>query len=126
MKEEVNVVKKWIEKAERDLDNSEFNFNHERYEEACFFAQQSAEKILKALDIQKSGNFVKSHDLVFLAKQVNASVDIIVRCRKLKPVYTESRYPDFLDVSPYTKEKSVEIVNDAKEILKWARKQLKN
>ena len=55
MKEE---VKRWLEKAERDMDNANFNFGYGRYEEASFFAQQSVEKALKSLDIKIGrGNF---------------------------------------------------------------------
>ena len=121
MKEE---VKKWWGKSKRDLDNSEFNLKNKRYEESCFFAQQAVEKALKALDIKKSDNFVKTHDLIFLAKRIEASEEIIEKCRKVNPVYTESRYPDFIEVETYTKEKSKEILLSTKEVLKWIKKEL--
>ena len=43
-------VKKWIEKANRDIDSAKYNLKGNRFEEACFFAQQATEKALKALD----------------------------------------------------------------------------
>jgi len=121
MKEE---VKKWWEKSKRDLNNSSFNFKNRKYEESCFFAQQSIEKGLKALDIEKSDKFVKTHDLIFLAKRIEAPEEVIEKCRKVNPVYTESRYPDFIEIETYTKEKSKEILSFAKELLKWIKKEL--
>lgn len=119
-------VKRWMSKAERDMDNAHFNLQWKKYEESCFFSQQTVEKSLKALDIEKSGSFVKSHDLVFLGKRVNVPNDILDKCRKIKPVYTESRYPDFLEGSPYTKEKTETIVNDFEEVLGWVKQKLKS
>jgi len=121
MKEE---VKRWWKKSMRDLGNSKFNLKNKRYEEACFFAQQAVEKGLKTLNIKTSGEFIKTHDLKFLAERVKAPEGIIDKCLKINPVYTESRYPDFIEIEAYTKEKSEEILSFTKEILKWVKKEL--
>jgi len=42
---------RWINQALKDLDDAKFNLSGERYNVACFLAQQSAEKVI---------NFVKS------------------------------------------------------------------
>ncbi|MBU2634223.1 MAG: HEPN domain-containing protein [Nanoarchaeota archaeon] len=117
-------VKRWWEKSQKDFNNLKFNLKNKRYEEACFFAQQSVEKGLKALDIKISNKFIKTHDLKFLAERVKAPEDVIKKCIKINPIYTESRYPDFIEIETYTKEKSEEILSFTKEILKWIKKEL--
>lgn len=47
-------VKRWIEKAEKDLKVAEFNLNGKQYEAAGFFTQQAVEKALKALYVTSS------------------------------------------------------------------------
>jgi HEPN domain-containing protein len=41
-------ARRWLLQAEQDLDDAEFNLKGRRYNVACFLAQQSAEKALKA------------------------------------------------------------------------------
>jgi HEPN domain-containing protein len=70
---------------------------------ACFHAQQSAEKALKALLIASSIPFKKTHDLVVLAGLQNTdvgeeleSIDLLL----LHPWAVEARYPgDLPDAS---------------------------
>ena len=121
MKEE---VKRWWKKSKKDITNSKFNLENKKYEEACFFAQQSVEKALKSLDIKISNTFIKTHDLKFLAERVKSPENLIENCIKISPVYTESRYPDFMEMEAYTKKKSEEILSLSKEILKWIKKEI--
>ena len=91
---------RWWEKANKDLNSAQYNFKGNRYEEACFFAQQSVEKALKAL------------------------ANIVEYCIKINPVYTESRYPDFSEIESYTLIKSKDILNWSREVLKWVKEKL--
>lgn len=122
MKEEVS---RWWKSAIEDLRKAKDNFDIGNYDLASFLCQQAVEKALKSLDIMISGKFIKSHDLAFLSKRVNAPKNILDKCRKLKPVYTESRYPDFLDASLYTKERASSLMDSAREVLEWAKGKLK-
>ncbi len=70
-------VKKWIEKAKKDLDDAEFNFINNRFEVAAFLSHQAAEKALKALYILKFKKLWKIHDLVELGKTLNAPFEIL-------------------------------------------------
>jgi HEPN domain-containing protein len=45
----VNRAKDWLEQARRDLDHGRYAASGGYHEWACFSAQQSAEKALKAL-----------------------------------------------------------------------------
>lgn len=112
--------KKWIEKAEEDLDTARYNIKGNKINASLLFLQQSSEKALKAVYIKKFNKLLKVHDLVLLAKKVDAPEKIIEFCKELTPAYQYTRYPD------------VEMVNNPKtlvskflkfneEILKWAK-----
>ena len=70
---------------------------------ACFHAQQSAEKALKALLVASSIPFKKTHDLVVLAglQDIEVSAELTpIDLLLLHPWAVEARYPgDLPDVS---------------------------
>lgn len=87
--------------AARGLASTEEDLGHARYlrdgsrtAPASFFAQQAAEKALKAALIQNAGRFPRVHDLVVLACELKASAEILARCDLLAPACTGARYPD--------------------------------
>lgn len=49
-----NAVKDWFLQTEADLDSAEYNLAGGKYYAAVIFAQQAAEKALKAVYILKS------------------------------------------------------------------------
>lgn len=61
---------------------------------ASFNGQQAAEFALKALQIHKTGNFSKIHDLPRLAAQVSAPTRILNLATLLTGAYVGARYPD--------------------------------
>ena len=119
MKEE---AKKWMEKAKRDLKTAKNSLKSKDYYAASFWCQQSAEKALKALLINRAGEFPKIHDLTKLARLANAPDSIIEVCAKINPAYTASRYPDA--ANEYTKEEVKSAVNYSNGVLKWIKKNL--
>ncbi len=52
-KSKVYEAKRWFLQVQRDLDDAKFNLSGERFNVACFLAQQSAEKAMKAYLIFK-------------------------------------------------------------------------
>ena len=48
----MNRWRDWLDQAKRDLEKAELDINHEFFEWACFTAQQSAEKAIKALGMK--------------------------------------------------------------------------
>ena len=84
----------WLNKAEEDLDTAKFNLNGGKYSFAIFLCQQSIEKALKAMQIEKLNKFDKIHDLTRLAKSISAPAEIINFCEDISPYYTITRYPD--------------------------------
>ena len=93
------------------------------------FAQQVAEKGLKALYIARKQNLPpKTHDLVELCRLTKASETITRTAGRLTIVYLPSHYPGVAPVIPvkfYGLEKAETHLAEAQEILTWAQKQIK-
>jgi len=64
----MNEARRWLLQAEQDLDDAEFNRSGGRYNVACFLAQQSAEKGLKAYLYSKGAEEVWGHSVAELCK----------------------------------------------------------
>lgn len=90
---------------------------------AAFHAQQAAEFALKALEIQLSGKFTRTHDLTDLAKRVKAPPRVIKLCASLTPAYVAARYPDVRGAR-ITKRRAEAYLDAARRILRWVRRQL--
>jgi HEPN domain-containing protein len=112
----------WLDQAADDFDGAEFNFQGKRYSIASFLCQQAVEKALKALLIEKTGNFPRIHDLTRLARLLEAPKDIVTRCSRITPAYTTSRYPDA--PKQYSKEDCEKLLGDSKVVLKWIEEKL--
>ncbi|MBI2675183.1 MAG: HEPN domain-containing protein [Candidatus Aenigmarchaeota archaeon] len=50
-------TQKWLWKAEKDFATAMYNFEGGKLDAAAFYSQQSAEKALKALQIERLGRF---------------------------------------------------------------------
>lgn len=50
--------------------------------------------------------------------------DIIKKCTKISPVYTDTRYPDFEDFNTYNYDIVKELIIYTEEILAWVKKEL--
>jgi HEPN domain-containing protein len=67
------VVREWVDKAEADLVSAQREFRARKspnYDDACFHAQQCAEKHMKALLQQRGIKFAKTHNLVDLLEMI--------------------------------------------------------
>ena len=124
MKEE---VKRWIKQAERDLITAGNNLKSKDYYAASFWAQQAADKGLKAYYLKKFSTVKKIHNLVILAKELNLPKALIDKCDALNPIYIDTRYPDALLSMPaerYDEGKSKEDIKSSGELVEWVRKKL--
>ena len=93
------------------------------YHVCAFLSQQAVEKALKALLIDRTGNFPRIHDVVELSRRVKAPSRITELCANINPAYTSTRYPEV--ASDFDKGEVEEIVISAEEILEWIKKELK-
>ena len=115
--------KDWLKQAEKDLDTAKYNLDGNKTEAGFFFLQQSAEKALKAIYIKKFKELLKVHDLVILAKKLNAPKQILEYCTKLTPAYQYTRYPDVSKVDDL-KEVQDDFILYSEEIIKWCKENL--
>jgi HEPN domain-containing protein len=94
----MEVFKKWLFKAERDINSAEQLFGVQYYDTAIYHAQQCGEKALKGYLVFKNQPLQKTHNLltlVRLCETLDADFDDI-----MNPVYglngldVEYRYVD--------------------------------
>lgn len=116
-------TKSWLKRAERDLKTAGNSFKSKDYYASSFWCQQSIEKGLKALLIEKTGNFPKIHDLLRLAQLNDSPQRIQELCALVNPAYTGSRYPDISKT--YTQKESKQILSMCREVLQWIKKNLR-
>lgn len=93
-------VRRWLDQAATDLAIS--IEVRERYaHQACFHAQQSAEKALKALLTRLSGGAIPTQQLerlmlTFVKLDIRVPDDVRADARSLDKFYVSTRYPDAL------------------------------
>ncbi|MBU4246031.1 MAG: HEPN domain-containing protein [Nanoarchaeota archaeon] len=90
MREEIES--RW-KRAQVDLESAEKNFEAKIYYVSVFLSQQAAEKALKTLYLTKKKTLIKTHNLLMLAKDLNAPANIITASIELSPNYIITRYP---------------------------------
>jgi len=96
MKDKAELVKGWLRKAQSDITAMDASLNAGALDAACFHAQQSAEKYLKAFLIQAGVDSPFTHNLAKLA-ELCAGVDASFRSlisvvESLTPYAVEMRY----------------------------------
>ncbi len=119
MREEIS---NWIRQVKEDLEKAQILFDNKKFDGTAFYCHQAVEKGLKGLLIKKTKEFPKIHDLVELAKLVNAPKQIIIDCGILNPHYIETRYPDLS--RGYSKEDTHYFIKIANGIVRWIEKNL--
>lgn len=94
----------WLKEAREDLDVAQLVLEHKKYRASCYHSQQCAERLLKALIIEKGENPEKTHDILDLLNKVKGlgwdlsiSVDDAVF---LSSIY-KGRYPAEEGLLPY-------------------------
>lgn len=125
---------RWLKQAEQDLSTAKNTLEAGNYEWACFQAQQSAEKALKAVLYAKGFRKILTHSVFELVKKINDLEGGFEQLKKaakvLDSVYISARYPNGIagGLTPaeyYEREDAEECVNYAESILKEVRKLIK-
>lgn len=121
--------KDWLGQAQRDLEQAESSQAEGRHEWACFAAQQSAEKAVKALHL-----FLKQeawgHVVARLLKELPLTIpeDLIDKAKVLDGFYIPTRYanghPEGAPFEHYGKIQSGDAIEYAREILEFVRSQM--
>jgi len=131
-KGKTDEAKRWLLQAQRDLDDAKFNLSGERFNVACFLAQQSAEKALKAFLFFKGVDFVWGHSVADLcedAKKFDQEFQVVEKsCKCLDKYYIPTRYPDALPggipSEAFDKSDAEKAISLAIEILEFVEKKL--
>jgi len=121
MTEKQSVIKRWLEKARRDLRGAKILMGAEDAptDIICFHCQQCAEKSLKAFLVAANHDFPKTHDLLKLLKWCRQYEDGFTALRDRMQALTgyavEIRYVDeaWFDVSSEDAEDAIVYAEDA-------------
>jgi HEPN domain-containing protein len=117
-----------LEQSRHDFDTSAQLLKIGIYYASVFFAEQAAEKALKALHIEKKRKAEFTHDLIELAQSLDAPRDVLKAAAELSPDYIITRYPDAANGVPaalYDEESAVAHSGYAERIIKWVKQELK-
>jgi len=124
MKLNKEVALRWFDQAQHDLEVAKSNSDSRFYSDACFMAEQAAQKGLKAFVIYHERRYVWEHSVQELAR-ISSRYDkefeaVIEAGMILDRYYIPTRYPDAL-AQPAVPYKSY-IAKDASEATSLAEK----
>ncbi len=124
---------RWLLQAERDFDDGRFSSQGKRYNLACFLAQQSAEKAIKAFLYSQGIEEVWGHSVAELcadAQKLDADFkELMKNAASLDKYYIPTRYPNGLpggipsDV--YQKEDASQALFLASKIIEFVKGKIK-
>lgn len=125
----VDRSKDWFAQAERDLEQAESSRREDRHEWACFAAQQSAEKAVKALHLHLKQE-AWGHVVTRLLRELPVTVPemLLEKAKVLDGYYIPTRYanghPEGAPFEHYGKLHSREALKHAREILAFVRSEM--
>jgi len=124
------LVKKWIERVEYDLQTAEAMHETGRYIYVLFMCQQAIEKCFKALIIYNDQDVLPFHNLRRLAEQAGVideiEPDSLKRLDFLSQYYINARYKEDIQqlskgITSYV---SKEFLDFANGIIQWLKKKI--
>ncbi len=117
----------WLASASEDLDAARVLFDGGQYHAMALHAQQSVEKALKGLLVERTGELpARTHDLRRIGTEVGIPAGMISRLVELYAYYLAGRYPGTAhgDAQIRAQEEATAALSTARETLAWAREQL--
>lgn len=100
MKDSTGEAERWLRQAEHDLEFARMALREGFFSQACFIAQQAAEKALKALLYHRGERVVLGHSLMELLERLRDQVSWVDALREaagiLDQYYVPTRYPNGL------------------------------
>lgn len=119
----------WFLQGKEEFATAQASFEIKKWFAVAFWSQQAAEKVLKAVFIEKKkespGN---THSLTHMGREVNIPKELWNSLRDLTKEYYLSRYPDVSEDIPYkmyTKHDAKKFLKDCEKIIQWAESQIK-
>jgi HEPN domain-containing protein len=125
--------KLWLRQAQDDYRFGRAALTGRFHAQACFIAQQVAEKAVKAVHYKLSGSPVIGHSVQALLKRLNARAqvtgELVTLGGELDQYYVSTRYPDALPgVVPsdaFSAAQARSALRAANKILRWATLQVR-
>lgn len=122
------AAQKWLDRAEDDLAWTQASLKEGIFYGACFSAQQTAEKALKAFLIANGKSVVKIHDLAALVErcaQLDPSFEALRETViPLVDYYLQARYPDIAEFIDFTEDKAKDAHKRAEATLAFVTERL--
>ncbi len=123
----------WLRQAQDDYRFGRAALAGRFHAQACFIAQQVAEKSVKAVHYKLSGRPVMGHSVQSLLKRLNARAqvteELVTLGGELDQYYVSTRYPDALPgVVPsdaFSAAQARSALRAARKILQWANVQVR-
>ncbi|KPJ56758.1 hypothetical protein AMJ49_04095 [Parcubacteria bacterium DG_74_2] len=121
-KNNINLVKEWIIKAQNDLESAKILYRENGPTDSlCFHCHQTVEKILKGFLVSRKKEFPKIHDLILLLKLCNKINKNFKNLEEetsfLNRYYIEARYPP--EITTYPKKECREAIEFAEKITQF-------
>ena len=94
------------------------------YYASVFFAQQAAEKALRAASLENLRKNPRGHNLVQIADSLHAPIEVMNASAELNSDFLNTRSPEAADAIPYQiydRESAVRHIEAAEVIIKWVR-----
>ncbi len=125
-------AKRWLRQAENDLEFARLGLREGFFSQACFLAQQSAEKAVKAIAYGLGERTVLGHSILVLADRYKNRVPELDALRGeagiLDQYYIPTRYPNGLPggvpFMAFGKEQAVAAIAAAEDFLGLASRQI--
>ncbi|MCX7838199.1 MAG: HEPN domain-containing protein [Anaerolineae bacterium] len=99
-KQAIEEARRWLEQARVDLETATWNRQGNFHAAACFWAQQAAEKALKAFLYAQGERYVKGHSVATLCKEAirfnKEFSSVTQQATELDRYYIPTRYPNGL------------------------------
>jgi HEPN domain-containing protein len=130
MRDDAAEARRWLRQAENDLAFGELALEEGFFSQACFVAQQTAEKALKSLAYGRGDRLVIGHSIIELVDRLQTSFPEIAKLREragvLDQYYVATRHPNGLPggvpFEAFGERQAREAVDAAREFLELARR----
>ena len=117
----------WLASAAEDLDAAQVLYDAGQYHAMALHAQQTVEKALKALLVERTGELpARTHDLRRIGTEVGVPPEMLARLVEFYAYYLAGRYPGTAhgDAQARAQEEATAALATARETLAWARERL--
>lgn len=123
-------VERWMDQARHDLESARKNFRIKVYDVALVSCEQSLEKALKAVYINRTEEMPpKIHSIERLARETGLEAKLDKALDKLEDFYFQVRYPEPAGPMPYelaTKEEAQQAIRLTMAALRMIEQELQN